>query len=70
MGGYIGIGGKAKRIAKLYVGINGNAKIVKKAYVGVDGVARLWLTSRIFIKDIHNKMTINEMQKHRIKDFE
>ena len=39
MGGYIGIGNKAKRIAKLYVGVNGKAKRVKKAYVGVDGVA-------------------------------
>ena len=70
MSGYIGIGGKAKRIKKLYVGVNGKAKRVKKAYVGVDGVATLWLTSRIFIKDIHNKMTIIEMQKHKIKDFE
>lgn len=70
MSGYIGIGGKAKRIKKLYVGVNGKAKRVKKAYVGVDGVARLWLTSRIFIKDIHNKMTIRELQKHKIKDFD
>ena len=45
MAGYIGIGGKAKKIKGIYFGVGNVAKKVKKAYIGVGGKAKLWYTS-------------------------
>ena len=45
MSGYIGIGGKAKKIKGIYLGVGGVAKSVKKAYVGIGGKAKLWYVS-------------------------
>lgn len=42
MTAYIGVDGKARKLASWYVGVDGVARKVTKAYVGIDGVARLW----------------------------
>ena len=49
MTGYIGIGGKAKKVKNIYVGVGGVAKKVKKGYIGVNGVAKLWYSSAVEI---------------------
>ena len=42
-GGYVGVGGVARKISKGYVGVNGIARKIIKAYIGVNGIARpLW----------------------------
>lgn len=40
--GYVGIGGKARKLKKLYLGVAGKARKLKKMYVGIGGKARLW----------------------------
>lgn len=40
-GGYLGVGGTARKIKKGYIGIGGTARKIKKGYLGVGGVARL-----------------------------
>lgn len=42
MTAYIGVDGKARKVAGAYIGIDGKARKVVKAYVGVNGVAQLW----------------------------
>ena len=42
MTGYIGIGGKARKIDNMYIGVDGVARQVVKAYIGIGGKARLW----------------------------
>lgn len=44
-GGYLGVGGKARKIKKGYIGIGGTARKIKKGYIGVGGVARLFYTA-------------------------
>ena len=41
-GGFVGVGGTARKIQAVYVGVDGVARKITKAYVGVDGIARLW----------------------------
>lgn len=40
-GGYVGVGGVARKLKKAYVGVGGAARKIKKGYVGIGGVARL-----------------------------
>ncbi len=55
MTGYIGIGGKAKKVNSLYVGIGGKAKKVIKGYVGVGGKAKLWYSAqKLWTWEKHN----------------
>lgn len=44
-GAYIGIDGKARKVAGGYIGVGGVARKIAKAYVGVNGVAQLWWTA-------------------------
>ena len=39
--GYVGVGGKARKLRAIFVGVNGKARSVKTVYVGVNGKARL-----------------------------
>lgn len=41
-GGFVGVGGTARKIKAVYVGVDGVARKITKAYVGVDGVAKPW----------------------------
>lgn len=44
-GGFVGVGGTARKIQAAYVGVNGIARKVLKVYVGVNGIARPCFTS-------------------------
>lgn len=46
-GGFVGVGGTARKIKAVYVGVDGVARKITKAYVGVDSVARLWWADEI-----------------------
>lgn len=48
-GGFVGVGGTARKIKAVYVGVDGVARKITKAYVGVDGVARPCFSSRTTI---------------------
>jgi len=57
--GYIGVGGRARKIKKLYVGINGIAREVKKAYVGINGVTELFFQKGASWKEVSLPYEIN-----------
>lgn len=44
-GGFVGVGGTARKMQAAYVGVNGIARKVLKVYVGVNGIARPCFTS-------------------------
>lgn len=48
-GGFVGVGGTARKIKAAYVGVDGVARKITKAYVGVDGVARPCFSRRTTI---------------------
>lgn len=51
-GGFVGVGGTARKIKAVYVGVDGVARKITKAYVGVDGVARPCFSSRTTITSL------------------
>lgn len=62
-GGYVGVGGKARKLKKGYIGVGGIARKLKKGYIGVDGIARATYTA----ESVWQKYSCNEARHYAKK---